>query len=302
MAKTKIAVIGASSMVGSRFCELAEADFDLIKADLNGENQIDITSEESVDNFFKNNLFDIAFLLSAYTDVEGAQKQKNDKNGSCWKINVDGTKNVAEACQKFQRKLIFISTDFVFDGVDGPSEEDKPTQKDFEKISWYGASKVEAEKIIQKLLPDSIIIRIAYPYRNRYDVKDDIAKRFLKLYRDQKMYPVFTDQVITPTFIDDLSPAVKLLVEKGAKGIFHVASPKVTTQYDFAKKTIEIFGGDPNAIPKGSILELLKNPGATPRPVKGGLKTDKIQSLGFVPTGWDKGIEIIHEQSEGKLI
>lgn len=289
-------------MVGSRFYELAEDDFDLIKADLNGENPIDITNSKSVEDFFQNHGFDLAILFSAYTDVEGAQKQKGDKNGPCWQINVEGTKNVAGACRKFHKRLIFVSTDFVFDGVEGPSAEDKPTQKDYEKISWYGASKVEAEKIIQEILPESVILRIAYPYRSRYEAKDDIAKRYLKLYRDQKMYPVFTDQLITPTFIDDLAPAIKLLVEKGVNGIFHVASPKVVTQYNFAKKTIEVFGGDPNTIPKGSILEFLKNPEVTPRPINGGLKTEKIQALGFTPTSWDKGIEIINGQSKGKLI
>ncbi|MBI2599097.1 NAD(P)-dependent oxidoreductase [Candidatus Curtissbacteria bacterium] len=302
MAKTKIAVIGASSMVGSRFCELSADNFELVQGDLHGQNQIDIIDRRSVDNFFQNHNFDWLILFSAYTDVDGAEKQRNDKTGISWKINVDGVKNIVAASKKYGRKLIFISTDFVFEGTSGPYPEDAPAGQNPRKISWYGLTKVEGENIVLTSLPDSIILRIAYPYRGKFEEKDDIAKRFLKLYRDQKMYPVFADQIITPTFIDDLAPAVKLLIAKGESGIFHLVSPLPTTQFDFARKVIEVFGGDPNVVPKGSIIDFLKKPGITPRPIKGGLKVDKIKKLGFTPTSWDKGLEIVFRQSKGQLI
>lgn len=289
-------------MVGSRFCDLSESNFDLIKADLQGQNPLDITDVKSVNNFFRNNHFDWAILFSGYTDVDGAQQQKNDKSGTCWKINVEGVQNIVKAAKKFGRKLIFISTDFVFDGQNGPYSEEAPTKIDDSKISWYGITKIEGENIVLSNLPDSIILRIAYPYRGRFEGKEDIAKKFLKFYLEKKLYPVFADQIFTPTFIDDLAPAIKLLISKKARGIFHIASPKTVTQFDFARKIIEAFGGDPSVVSKGSIVEFLKNPGATPRPIKGGLKTEKIQALGFTPTSWDKGIEIVRDQSKGKLI
>ncbi len=302
MDRTKIAVIGASSMVGSRFVELVEKDFDLAKGDLSGENPIDITDVNSVDAFFQNHNFDFIILFSAYTDVDGAEKQRGDKTGVCWEINVQGVKNIVDACKKYGKKLIFISTDFVFEGIDGPYSEDAPTGQNPDKISWYGLTKIEGENVILSNLPDSIIIRIAYPYRGKFEAKDDIAKRFLKLYSDKKMYPVFADQIITPTFIDDLASAISALIKKNQKGIFHVASPKIASQFSFAKKVIGTFGGDDSIIEEGSLVEFLKKPGSTPRPIKGGLKVDKIESLGFTPTSWDKGIETIYEQSEGQLI
>ncbi len=289
-------------MVGSRFCDLVESDFDLIKADLQGQNPLDITDVKSVNNFFQSHNFDWAILFSGYTDVDGAQQQKNDKNGTCWKINVEGVQNIVNATKKFGRKLIFISTDFIFDGQNGPYGEETATKIDDFKISWYGITKIEGENIVRSNLPDSIILRIAYPYRGRFEGKEDIVKKFLKLYMDKKLYPVFTDQIFTPTFIDDLASAIKLLIAKKARGVFHIASPKTVTQFDFAREIIEVFGGDPSVVSKGSIVEFLKNPGATPRPIKGGLKTGKIQALGFTPTSWDRGIEIISEQSKGKLI
>ncbi|MEX2028238.1 MAG: SDR family oxidoreductase [Candidatus Curtissbacteria bacterium] len=296
----KIAVIGAHSMVGSRFCELWEGEAELLKSDLHGENPLDIADEKQVGEFFQNHYLDTAILFSAYTDVDGAEKQRDDKNGICWKVNVDGAKNIAEACAASGKKLIFISTDFVFDGVNGPySEEDDFGNLD--NISWYGISKIEGEKAASTL-KESLIVRISYPYRAKFPQKEDIAKKFLKMYREGKLYPVFTDQVITPTFIDDLAPAAKLLIESSASGIFHLASGKTTTQFQFAKAVIETFGGNPVDVQEGSLTDYLMRDGSTPRPIKGGLKVKKIKSLGYNPTDWDEGIEIIKSQSQGQLL
>src|SRR3989344_3952104 len=89
----KIAVIGASSMIGSRYCELAQNDFEIIKADLSTNIKVDITNAKSVDNFFKNNEFTNVILFSAFTGVDVAEKQRSDKNGPCWQVNVQGVQN-----------------------------------------------------------------------------------------------------------------------------------------------------------------------------------------------------------------
>lgn len=286
-------------MVGSRFCELA-TNFEIIKADPSGEIPIDITNKNSVQNLFQNHSFNVAILFSAYTDVDGAENQRNDKNGPCWQINVLGTQNVISACQDYKRKLIFISTDFVFDGNFGPYSEDDPPGPDLNEVSWYGISKIEAEKNV-KTLNEFIILRIAFPYRANFAGKDDIVKKILRRYQEVKLYPMFVDNFFTPTFIDDLAPAIELLVTKNQKGVFHLASPTTTNWYDFAKEVLSIFASDPNQIKKGSIIEYLKkNP--VPRPLNSALKVEKIKNLGFTPTDWKKGIRIIHQQSGGKLI
>jgi len=295
-----LAVIGSSSMVGSRFCELYDGQ--IIEADFKGKVSVDITDFQSVNNFFSANNFDWVVLFSAFTDVDAAEKQKDDRRGSCWLINVEGVKNIINACKKFDRKLIFISTDFVFDGDNGPYSEEDLTGPNLNKVSWYGITKIEAEKHTQKLLKDFIILRITYPYRARYVQKDDIAKRILRLYMRAKLYPMFYDQKTTPTFVDDVPRAIALLVDQNQSGIFHLTSPTMTTQYEFAKKVIEVFGGNPANVSKSSIREFLKKKGSTPRPINGGLKVDKIKSLGFEPTPWDVGINEIFMQSKGKLI
>ena len=300
--KTTCAVIGASSMVASRFCDLSENQFNLVKGDLSGRIAIDITQEKSVKDFFKNHKFDWVLLFSAFTDVDEAEKQRGEKSGLCWKINVEGVKNVVAECKKNKKNLLFISTDFVFDGANGPYDEDSPVGPNLDKVSWYGITKLEAERLIRKTLKTFIILRISYPFRGPFGVKDDQVKRVLRLYDAGNLYPMFYDQLITPTFIDDVSPSVSVLFKKGARGIFHLASPKITNHFEFAKKVLEIFGKETGKLQKGSIVDFLKKPLVTPRPVKAGLKINKIKALGFTPTDWEKGIEAVFLQSGGKLI
>ena len=296
------AVIGASSMVASRFCDLTEDQLNLIKADLNSQVPVDITQKKSVNDFFKNHDFDWILLFSAFTDVDEAEKQRNSKSGLCWKINVEGVKNVISECTRNNKNLLFISTDFVFDGSSGPYDEDSPVGPDFNKVSWYGITKLEAEKLIGKNLANYIILRISYPFRGPFNEKDDQIKRVLRLYDLGNLYPMFYNQTITPTFADDVAPAISLLLKKRAGGIFHLASPRTTNQLEFAAKVLEVFGKDAGKLTKGSIVEFLKEPSTTPRPVKGGLKVNKIKELGFSPTDWEKGIETVFLQSGGKLI
>lgn len=296
-----IAVIGANSMVGSRFCELTNCS-KILKVDLNNEISVDLRSPLSIDNFYKKYDFDVAILFSAFTDVDMAEKQRNNKEESCWQINVVGSKHVIEASKKYGRKLIFISTDFVFDGQNGPYSEDDPIGGISEKVSWYGKSKIAAEENCELILKDYLILRISYPYRGKFAPKLDFAKQIIKKYDDGTLYPMFTDQIITPTFIDDVAPAIDLLLSKNLTGIYHLASPQTVTPYEFTKHLISTFEKNPDKIKKTSIFDYLKNPKLTPRPPKSGLKVEKITMEGITPTGWKKGIEEIYKQSKGQLI
>ena len=303
VSKVRLGVIGSSSMVGSRFCELILSQFDLIEADLHGEIIVDLTKRETVKDFFEKQEFSWVILLSAFTDVDEAEKQRNDQNGNCWQINVEGTRNVLSFCQRYNRKLLFISTDFVFDGENGPySEDDEPGGR-MEKISWYGLSKLKAERVVKENLKDFVIMRISYPYRAKFAPKDDFAKTILRRYRMGTLFPMFADQKITPTFIDDLAAAVALIIRENRRGFFHLASPQVTNPYDFACELITVFGGDVEEVQKGSLVKSFnKKEVIAPRPVNGGLKVARISKAGLAPTGWRQGIRRIFDQSNGQLI
>lgn len=292
-----LAIIGSNSMVGSRFCEMAEEELELIKTDLNGSIPLDITDKKNVDDFFQTQNFEYAILFSAFTDVDAAEVQRDDKNGSCWHINVDGAENVAEAASKSRKKLITISTDFVFDGTAGPYSEEKPTGQERNKVSWYGLTKIESEKKV-KNVQGSIIIRISYPYRANFSLKEDFARGILRKSEAGELHPMFNDQKITPTFTDDIFPAIKLLIEKKQSGIFHVASPQITTPYEFAIEVIKASGKDTQNIKEGSLEEFLKRENSTPRPLNGGMIVEKITKLGFCPTNYKTGIRELFNQME----
>ncbi len=287
-------------MVGSRFCELSQLP--LVKAVLNSEISVDITKSKSVAKFFEEYEFESVVLFSAYTDVDAAEKQRDYKSGSCWKINVVGASNVAKACSRFKKKLIFMSSDFVFDGTNGPYSEEDKTGPDLEKVSWYGITKIEGERIVSGILDNFVIIRISYPFRARFEGKADFAKQMLKKYDQKDLYPLYADQQITPTFVDDVASCINLLISKNANGIYHLASSIPTSPYEFAKELITIFNRDSKIIKKGNLKYLLEKSAVTPRPLKGGMKTNKIENLGFIPTDWKQGLKEIFDQSEGQLI
>src|SRR3989344_6018200 len=148
----KLAVIGSSSMIAVQAISQLEKDpdFELTKYDLHGENPIDITNKGSVDNVFKGQKYDCVILFSAFTDVNGAEAQRDDKSGICWKINIDGLSYIVDGCKKAGTKLVFISTDFIFDGTKGPYAEDDQPGPDLDKVGWYGITKIEGEKLVRE--------------------------------------------------------------------------------------------------------------------------------------------------------
>ena len=134
----KIALTGADGLVGSRIVELLKNDFEFIPLP---QKSMDITDSQQVENALKDLDFDIFFHLAAYTNVPGAETNKD----LCFKINRDGTKNVFEVVTKKQKKFVYISTDFVFDGVKPPYDESSIPNP----VGVYASSKFEGEKIVK---------------------------------------------------------------------------------------------------------------------------------------------------------
>lgn len=266
----------------------------IICADREQDIAVDITSKESVERFFGENSdkFQHLVLFAGFTNVDEAEKQRGDKDGTCWQVNVKGVENIVDACRKFQKKLIFISTDFVFDGTSGPYSEDDVPGPDLNRVGWYGITKIEGEKYIRENLDagDILILRISYPYSGHDVGKEDFLIKILNLYKTGKLYPMYADQTFTPTYIPDVAPAILALLAKGGNGVYHLASPQTTTPYEFAKYLLEKYEGREVIVQKGSLQNQLKEQKAVPRPLLGGLKTKKIETI-FTPSSWHEGID-----------
>lgn len=247
----KIALTGADGLVGSRIVELLKNDFEFIPL---AQTSMDITNREQVDNALKDLDFNIFFHLAAYTNVAGAETNKD----LCYKINVEGTKNVFDAVQKKHKKFIYISTDFVFDGVTPPYNEDSVPNP----VGVYASSKYEGEKIVKD---QAMIIRIAYPYRAIFKLKKDFFRTFKTYLEQKKPLTMIVDSLMTPTFIDDIAFGLKYLFNNYSPEIYHLVGSQSLSPFDVASKVTEVFNLDKSLIGKTSFEEYIKNKPGLPK-------------------------------------
>ncbi len=274
MAKDKTSILGTglTGMVGSRIVQLLEKKYEF--ENLSYETGLDITNKEQVKNAVFNSKAKIILHLAAKTDVDGCEKDRPlGKNGDTWLINVEGTRNLLEAAQKTKKKFIYISTDFVFDGEkEDYSEEDKPNP-----INWYGLTKREGEKIVQKSGLPYLICRLAFPYRANFVPKKDLIRGLLAKLKNHEELKMVSDQFITPTFIDDIVMAIDGLIVKKAEGIFHVVGSSSHTPLEIAQLLAEIFSLDKSLIKGIDRKTYYQN--KAPRPFSLRLKNDKLKKL-----------------------
>lgn len=287
----KILGTGMQGLVGSRVQELLSSEFEFKNVDRSSG--VDITNENQITEAIKISDAEIVLHLAAKTDVDGCEKDKSlGEEGEAWKINVEGTQNVANACSKTGKKLIYVSTDFVFDGniEEGKfyKEEDTPNP-----INWYAKTKYEGEKIVKNLTCPWIIARLAYPYRANFG-KNDFMRAILKRLQDGGQVVAITDHIFTPTFIDDVALAIKTLFKNYSEGIFHVVGSQCLTPYDAALLIAQQFNLDTSLISKTTREEFFKD--RAPRPLRLALKNDKIGELGVPMKTFSEGLREIGKQ------
>ena len=232
----KIALTGADGLVGSRIVELLDQDFEFIPL---SQKSMDITDKEQVNNVFKNLNYDILLHLAAYTNVPGAETNKE----LAFRINRDGIKNVFEMVSQKQKKFIYVSTDFVFDGINPPYDEDSQPNP----TSVYAASKYEGEKIVKD---QAMIVRISYPYRAHFELKKDFFRTFKSYLENKKPLSMIIDSLMTPTFIDDIAFGLKFLFNNYSPQIFHLVGSDSFSPYDACLMVAEKFNLDKSLIGK----------------------------------------------------
>jgi dTDP-4-dehydrorhamnose reductase len=274
----KIALNGADGLVGSRIIELLKNDFQFIPLP---QSKMDITNSEVVEKIIKETEFDVFLHLAAYTNVPKAETEKD----LALKINRDGTKNVFQAVNQKQKKFVYISTDFVFDGVNPPYDEDSipnPT-------SVYALSKYEGEKIVQN---QAMIVRIAYPYRANFEIKKDFFRTFKFYLENNKPLSMITDSQMTPTFIDDIALGLKYLFNHYSPEVFHLVGADSLSPYDASLMVAEKFNLDKSLIGKTTYEEYVKGKARLPK-----LATIKSKKNNFYTMKtFEEGLEEIKKQ------
>ncbi len=255
MGKEKILITGASGMVGSHFVETYPHRENLLTPN---HTVLDLTQLESVAAFFSSHP-EISAIINfvAYTNVSEAQKQKRDTSSLCYQINVGGTQNLVNQIRNKEIYLIHISTDMVFPGTTadpGPYSEDHSFNPDQDRLTWYGYTKALAEKLVRESLPNAAILRLIYPVVAKYDLKPDYLRAPLAYYeKNHSLYPIFADQQMNISDVDEICPALDILIDQRLSGIFHSGSSDITTPYQIMTQLFDLVYGNHDMVKPGTV-------------------------------------------------
>ncbi|KRT16260.1 NAD(P)-dependent oxidoreductase [Pedobacter ginsenosidimutans] len=224
---------------------------------------------------------------AAMTNVDTCEANKV----LCRQLNVDAVQNLISICEEKSIQLIYLSTDFVFDGADGPYKEEDAVNP----VSYYGESKVLAEALLKNSKANWTILRTILVY----GITSDMSRSNIVLWAKEaleKSSPinVVNDQWRMPTLAEDLAEACLLAVEKNAKGIYHVSGKDYMSIADLVRKVADYWGLDQsfiNEISSASLNQTAK------RPIRTGFVLDKtIRDLDYRPHSFEEGLVILDQQ------
>ena len=221
------------------------------------------------------------------TQVDACEQDRE----TCWRVNVEAVGNFVKACSDLPCHFIYLSTDFIFSGDNGPlTEEDKPGP-----VNFYGQSKLAAEEIVMTMTGKWSIIRTVLVYGITHDMSRSNIVLWVKDNLQQgKTIRVVSDQWRTPTLAEDLAMGCWLVAGKGATGIFHISGQNMLSPYQIAVRTAEYYDLDASliiAVDSASLQQPAK------RPLKTGFIIDKARKeLGYAPHSFDEGMAIMARQ------
>ena len=292
----KICVTGGNGLLGIKLLAEGSGKYSLVSIDVQTNPlaefnnmkyiQGDITDQEGILSILLDEKPDCIINTAAFTHVDRCESQKDE----AWNVNVDGARNVALACQSLGIKMIHLSSDYVFDGRDGPYDENAEPNP----ISFYGKTKWESEKEVSKILSDIVIARTTVLYGFFPGIRKNFVTWLIDELRNQNRISIVADQYGTPTLADDLAQALLVLFEKGKQGIYNTVGSEWINRFNFAQKVAEVFELNSKLIQETTSNQL-KQPAL--RPLKGGLKIDKIRlETGFEFSSVSEGLEVIKQQ------
>lgn len=294
----KILVTGSNGLLGQKLTALLQQEngVDLI-ATARGRSVVeiergefhsmDITDPESVESVIRSTRPDVIINSAAMTQVDDCETQRE----ACWKTNVTAVENLVRCCTSFNIHLVHVSTDFIFDGTEGPLDETaKPNP-----VNFYGESKLAAEKVIQASSLSWSILRTVLVYGITNDMSRSNIVLWVKNSLEQgKSIQVVHDQWRTPTLAEDLAKGCALAALTKARGIYNISGKDFLTPYDIAIRTAEYFKLDKSLI-NATDSSKFKQPAL--RPPKTGFIIEKARKdLGYEPHSFEEGLAVLVEQ------
>lgn len=236
--------------------------------------QLDITNRDAVDSTLRELSPEAVIHCAAWTAVDAAEEESN--KAKVFSINVDGTRYIAKACKDIGSKIMYISTDYVFDGQG--TEPWQPDCKDYAPLNVYGQTKLEGELAVSELLNEYFIVRIAWVFGEN---GNNFIKTMLNVGKKFDTLRVVNDQIGTPTYTLDLSRLLVDMVETDKYGYYHATNEGgYISWYDFAREIFRQTGYDTKVVPVTTEEYGLSK---AKRPFNSRLAKDKLIENGFVP-------------------
>ncbi|HID72306.1 TPA: NAD(P)-dependent oxidoreductase [Candidatus Micrarchaeota archaeon] len=284
-------VIGGSGLVGYEFYRQSAGQegwhFTYRSKKMDGFRQLDATDADAASAIIAELQPDVVIVPAAMAHVNRCETEPEMARLN----NVGLIENVIAPMKKLGKgKLVFFSTDYLFDGRDGPYPEDAP----FNPLNAYGRLKLDCEKAIAGSGLEHIIARTTGVFGWEMQRKNFLY-RVMDTLSEGRELVIPEDQYATPTYVKDLVSAVNSLLEKGEGGVFNVSGPDYLNRVELASKMADAFSLDKSRIvgmPTSSFNNL------APRPLKAGLRIDKLTALGIMMRGVDESLEDMKRRKE----
>ncbi|MBW1853158.1 MAG: dTDP-4-dehydrorhamnose reductase [Deltaproteobacteria bacterium] len=286
----KILITGGNGLLGTKLIEKALGLYQVVS--LGREQchnrylgdfsfyQLNVTDEEMVGRCLKSEKPHFIVHTAAKTDVDDCELQREE----AWQINVEGTAVMARAARDAGAKFVHLSSEYVFDGKNGPySEEDEPNP-----IGYYGLTKWESEKVVRKILSQFVIARTTILYGCAPHIRLNFVLWVIDALRRGRSIRVVDDQLGSPTLADNLAEIILRMCQRQVEGVYHTVGREVIDRYSFALMIAEKFGLEKKLIQPVSTAELGQS---APRPLRAGLLVNKGEhDLGMKFFSFEEGL------------
>ncbi len=293
--KSRILVFGSNGMLGQRLIEyLSSQKVELLASsfeDFSYNKNVDYKQCDIADrNKTKKLIFEFCpdFIINAaaYTNVDKSETERE----TAWKVNVKAVEYMAESARILDSHIIQISSDYIFDGENGPYLENASPNP----IGYYGRTKLASENVLKLYAVKNTIIRTNVLYGPTHFGRPDFVKWVIDSLKNKNQIRIVTDQINNPTFIDDLVKAIVRILEISKEGTFNIGGQEFLSRFDFTLRIADYFNLD-----KSLIIPILTKDLNQParRPLKSGLITIKAQSeLGYRPHSIEETFQIIKKE------
>ena len=282
----KVLITGAKGMLGSALCpELLKCGYKILATDITFTSKdityLDIRDKKNVEDVFKDFKPDIVFHLAASTDVDRCENEREE----AFNVNTLGTENIVSFCTGTNINMVYISTAAVFDGrkKEPYTELDQPNP-----LNIYAKTKLEGEKIVQRILRKYFIVRAGWMIGG-IDKDKKFVLKIIRQLQSKKEILAVTDKKGSPTFTKDLSKGLIELFPTQHYGLYHMANKGSCSRYDLAKLIVKLMGRDDVVVrPVSSDVFPLR----APRPDSEAIRNSKLEALGMnnIRT-WEEALE-----------